>query len=48
MWYSSSSIPPSQGFHDLLQDRLSSVSAADKLLPDVFTVVEEVTEKTES
>lgn len=41
-------IPQSQGFPGLLQNRLSSVSAADKLLPDVFTVVEEVAEKTES
>jgi hypothetical protein len=39
--------PSSQGFPGLLQYRLSSVSAADKILSDMFPVVEEVAEKTE-
>lgn len=46
--FSQARIPQSQGFPDLLQDRLSSVSAADKLLSDMSPVVKEVAEKTES
>lgn len=46
--FSQARIPSSQGFPDLLKNRLSSVSAADKVLSDMFPVVEEVAEKTES